>query len=120
MKIKIGEFDVLDSGTVIGNDNEPTDFIMNEAVDFVVRFVFVTDASTKEWSVKADKHGKRGVKLTFTNYNNSLGIGNILPIKIGKFTKRELFINYRIYSLTSGGKLIHYTWLLGKEVADGK
>jgi hypothetical protein len=119
MKIKVGDFDVYESGSVVGNDNEPIDFIIDATVDFTVRLAFVTDTNQKEHSAKADKFGQRGVQITFINYNNSLGTGNITPLKLGRLNGRELFLNYRIYCLDKGGKHIHYTWLLGKEVANG-
>ena len=119
MKIKVGEFDLLDSGTVIGNENEPVDFFLTEATDFVARFRFINISEQEKPTVKAEKFGKIGVQLTFTNYNSSLGTGNTKPIRLGQFKNRDLYINYRIYSFAMGGKLIHYTWLLGKEVKNG-
>jgi hypothetical protein len=120
MKIKIGDFDVLESGSIVGNESEPTDFILNEEHDFIVRFVFLVEDSNSDRRVKADKFGAKGIQLTFSNYNNSLGTGNAIPVRLGNYNNRELFINFRVYSLSHGGKLIHYTWLLGKGVKDGK
>jgi hypothetical protein len=120
MKSKVGEFDVLESGSVIGNENEPIDFIYEE-VGFVLRFIFITDDLNGKRTANAERFGEKGVQITFTNYNNSMGIGNAVPIKVGKYNKRELFLNYRIYALeATAGKLVHYTWLLGKEITSGK
>jgi hypothetical protein len=119
MKINIGDYEVLETGSVIGNENEPIDFIIHEQLGFIVRFEFDKDDS-KEQKAKAENFGSRGVKLTFTNYDNSLGTGNIIPLPIGTLEGRKLFINYRIYSLEKGGKHMHYTWLLAKkEVVNG-
>ena len=119
MKIKVGNFDILSSGTVIGNEDEPVDFFLNEASGFIARFRFINNLEQDKASIFAEKFGKIGFQITFTNYNSSLGTGNTKPIKIGHFTNRELYINYRIYSFAKGGKLVHYTWLLGKEVKNG-
>jgi hypothetical protein len=121
MKIKIGDFDILESGTIVGNEHEPIDFFVNEDVDFIVRLEFVNDKNQTDppHKKKAEKFGERGVKLIFTNYDYPTGVGNSAPLKIGRFKNRELFLNYRIYSLESAGKLVHYSWLLGKEVANG-
>jgi hypothetical protein len=119
MKKKVGIYDILDSGTIVGNVDEPVDFIIDEIADFTVRLKFINDTGTDKYTRQAEKFGAKGVQLVFTNYNNSLGTGTVSPLKIGSFNKRELYINYRIYHLEGTGKLIHYTWLLGKEASNG-
>lgn len=120
MQIKVGEYDVFKDGTIVGNENESIDFILNKDIGFVIRVLFANDADQKEPRVSADQYEKNGIVITFYNYNNSLGIGNAAPIPIGRLSGRQLLLNYRIYSLTKGGKAFHYTWLLGKEVVNGK
>ena len=66
----------------------------------------------------AEPYDKVGAKLTLKNFN-SIGIGNVKPLQIGTLNHRELFLNYRVYSLDKGAKTLHYTWLLGKEVKNG-
>jgi len=119
MKIKVGDFDVLDSGSVVGTLNEPIDFIINEVTGFIVRLTFTEDTNQKENQRKADHFGDSGVEINFINYTNSLGAGNVSPLRIGMFNKRELYLNYRIYHIDRLGKQIHYTWLLGKEITNG-
>jgi hypothetical protein len=121
MKQKIGEFDILETGTIVGILNEPIYFFINEDVDFVVRIEFVYDKTQIDppHTRKAEKYGRRGVKIVFTNYNYPTGIGNSSPLRLGAYKSRELFLNYRLYSLEKAGMLIHYTWLLGKEVVNG-
>ncbi len=118
MKIKIGEYDILESGTIVAVENEPIDFFLIENLGFTVRIVFENDLEVKESRVKGEPYDKVGAKLTLTNFN-SIGIGNVSPMHIGTLNNRELFINYRVYSLDKGAKTFHYTWLLGKEVKDG-
>jgi|ERR1700757_318608 len=119
MKKKVGDYDVLDSGTIVGNVNEPIDFIIDESADFIVRLIFIDDDKQENHSRTAEKYGERGVQMTFINYNNSLGTGNGAPLKLGHFNGRELFLNFRVYPLLKAGKHIHYTWLLGKELSHG-
>ncbi len=122
MRIKVGEFDVLESGTVVGNANEPIDFKIEGSPVLTFRLIFVNDIESKEQSAKAMAlQSEQGtIQITFTNYNNSLGVGNTSPIPTGHYQGRKLFLNYRIYSLANdGGKHVHYTWLLGEEVGNG-
>lgn len=121
MKIKVGEYDILESGTVIGNENEPVDFILDTKTNFTLRMNFKDDDSLeKKPSIKAELLGENILQILFKNFDNPLGNGNVKPIKLGVNQGRELSINYRIYSIEESGKLIHYTFLLGKEVQDGK
>jgi hypothetical protein len=121
MKIKVGEFDVLDSGSVVGNLNEPIDFIIDESVALIVRLVFIDDDSNEKKNQKiAERFDKNGLQIKFINYDNSpFGTGNISPLMIGQYNGRELYFNYRIYHINLLGKHIHYTWLLGKDVKNG-
>lgn len=119
MEIKVGQFDVLKDGTIVGNENEPIDFIFIKEIGFTIRVFFRTDKTIKGPKIHADKFEKAGALLTFYNFNNSIGIGNVEPIVVGVFNTRQLLLNYRVYSLDKGGKSFHYTWLLGKEVKNG-
>jgi hypothetical protein len=120
MEIKVGNYDVFKDGTIVGNENEPIDFIIIKELGFTIRIVFSSDSNIKDAQIKATEFDKVGALLTFVNFNNSIGIGNIEPLLIGHFNNRELFLNYRVYSLEKGGKTFHYTWLLGKEVTNVK
>jgi hypothetical protein len=120
MKIKVGKFDVYESGSIVGNEDESIDFILIEKDNFFIRFTFINNSNKKEHCVNANALGENSMEIVFTNYNNSLGIGNSEPIKIGRLNNRELYLNYRIYCLTKGAKHVHYTWLLGEEVQSGK
>jgi hypothetical protein len=119
MNIKIGDYEVYESGTVIGNYNESIDFNLNKDIGFIIRISFVTDSVNGETRIEIEPLDKNGGHFKFINFNNSLGIGNITPLLVGKLNERELLLNYRVYSIEKAGKTFHYTWLLGKEVANG-
>ncbi len=118
MDIRVGGYDVLKDGTIVCNENEPIDFIFDSSNDFTIRITFLNDSSVPDYKVNAKPFGKKGGQLEFINFNNSLGLGNGKPAKIGKYRNRELYLSYRVYSLSKGGKSFHYTWFLGKEVAN--
>ncbi|MDL2141962.1 hypothetical protein QQY79_05480 [Flavobacterium tructae] len=116
MKIKVGKYNILQSGTIVSNENEPIDFFIAEDIGFTIRIVFETNSEINEPKINAELFDKVGAKLTYYNFDNSIGIGNTVPLQIGTLNDRELFLNYRIHSLNKGGKTFHYTWLLGEEV----
>lgn len=120
MKIKVGDYDVYESGTIIGNLNEHIDFILEPERDFYIRLKFVDDESINEASVKASLIDKNGLVLLFTNFNDPLGIGTLEPIKLGGIKGRQLFLSYNIQSISGGGKVVQYTFLLGKEAKRGE
>jgi hypothetical protein len=118
MKIKVGEYDVLDSGTIVSIEDEPIDFVLVENIGYTIRIVFENDYEDKSSRMKGEPFDKVGAKLTLINFN-SIGVGNVKPLQIGTLNHRELFLNYRVYSLDKGAKTFHYIWLLGKEVKNG-
>lgn len=114
MKIEIGEYEVYSSGTLITNINE--DVVRFFIEDLQFEFSFSNDESTQEQNVKAEAiENRKGIRLIFTNFNNSLGTGNITPIKLGQLNNKNLYMNYRIFAMIgnkgTSGKTIHYTWL---------
>lgn len=121
MKIKIGEYDVLKSGSLLVLDNNDIDFIMDE-IGFTLRFKFETnDEKPDEQLAKASiLESNKGIQITFTNYNNPLGTLNTKPLALGYYKNRNLYFNYKICSVDKIYKTVYYTFLLGEEVSNGK
>ncbi|WP_396137358.1 DUF6864 domain-containing function [Flavobacterium sp.] len=121
MEIKVGNYEILTQGTVISIIDEPIDFFINEdAKGFIIRFIFKNDPEVTEKKINVESYETNGAKFTFINFNNNLGTGSFKPITVGTFNKRELLFSYRIYHLEGAGQTMHYNWLLGKEVGNGK
>lgn len=118
MDIKVGEFEVHASGTIIGNEGEPIEFVIDKASNYILRLIFKRDPNQKPAQVSADRYGNNGLQITFINADNSLGYGNTAAVRVGALRGRELYFNYRLYSLNAnqGGKHVHYTFLLGKRI----
>ena len=120
MKYRIGEWDVLESGTLVGNLNEPIEFLIDPDSNFILRMLFRTEPETERATARAEHFGDNGLQVSFINFDNPIAIGNRSPILIGNSNGREMRFNYRIASLEEGGKLVHFTFLLKKEVENGK
>lgn len=114
MKVEIGNYEVVSSGTIIGVVNEPIIFHIE---DLIFEIVFIDNKEDKEQRIfpVIPPDGKK-MTITFQNFNNGLGTGSTKPFNVGFINDKTLSFNYRIYSLTEeAGKLLHYTWLLKKE-----
>lgn len=78
-------------------------------------FVFVDD---KDINAKpnlkiTDLVGKRGWKLLFKNYKNSIGITNTKAINIGYVSNHDIFLNYSVYDI-NGNKSVFITLYMDK------
>lgn len=118
MRIKVGKYDLLESGTVVGNANEPIDFFFEDSSLKVLRINFIEKSENDKY-VFAEKYNEIGIQLNFQNSISPLGSGNIIPLFIGQHKNKELYFNYRLYPLEKGGSVIHFSFLTGKEVTNG-
>lgn len=114
MKIKLGKYEVLSSGTVVGILNEPITFYIE---DLVFDIVFKNDVNVEGKKVEgivSDDSSKMFVY--FINFNDQLGAGNTKPMRLATINDRDLYLNHRVYALTDdAGKTLHYTWLLDSD-----
>lgn len=108
IKVKIGEHDVVASGSVVGNPQTPIQF---DFQGLTMRLCFEVDGENKEKRVNVTNQTTTFIELTFYNFDNPTGTGNTTPILLGTSNGKELFFNYRIYALNGEvGKLVHYTF----------
>lgn len=108
IRIKIGQHDVLASGSVIGDPHTP---ILIDVQNLSICLRFESDMDNLEKRVVVTSQTSTSVELTFTNFDNPTGTGNRVPILLGKLGGKELYFNYRIYALDGEvGKLLHYTF----------
>ena len=121
IKTKIGELDVYEKGSLINPNGENIEFLLGSKSQFLAEFKFTTDKDNKEIRLEPYNLNRIGIGLNFINFNNSLGTGNIDPIRVGWLEGRNLFLNYRVFDINKDkGVIFEYTWLLGKKVdADG-
>ncbi|MFT5760920.1 MAG: hypothetical protein ACI8WA_000021 [Polaribacter sp.] len=121
IKTKIGELDVYEKGSLINPNKENIEISLGSKFQFLAEFKFTADIENKETRLEPYKLEKVGIGLNFVNFNNSLGTGNVNPIRVGWLEGRNLFFNYRVFGINNDkGVIFEYTWLLGKKVdADG-
>ena len=111
--IEIEDHEIVSTGTIIGLVDKKIIFKI-EDLTFELEFKNNNEVTENKISSQVPEEGKT-MKLLFENFNNSLGVGNAEPFKMGFVGDKTLLLIYRVYALTeNSGKLFHYTWLLEK------
>ena len=103
--------EILYTGSVISFNNEQLVFTFDEvSPPLIARVIFVEDTNDASARIALERVDNSTLNIRLFNHNNSLGLGNIVPMQIGNM-HGQLFLNYRVYSLPeSTSKLFHYTW----------
>ena len=117
IKIKIGELDVYQKGSLVNATGENMEIALGSNYGFVAEFEFTKDSENKETRMEAFQIERLGIGLRFINFNNTLGTGNLTPIRVGWLEGRSIFLNYRVFPINNEvGYIFEYTWVLGKNV----
>ena len=123
--VKIGEYKLLDSITIIGIDKQPIEIQIGEenpeanerALTFV--FSFKNDEENKEQRIEYRLESETRGNIELINMNNFIGGGNTEVIKIGKYRGHELLYSFRLFTLKKGGNTLIVNFYKGKEVDNG-
>lgn len=109
--IMSGDAKIILTGTVIQFNRNPIEININFP-DFPFKWIlkFENDIKIHDNSLKATAPNQNTLETTFINFNNPVGVGSTNPLNIGKVGGENLYINYRIYSLSDNtDKTVHYT-----------
>lgn len=118
MGIKVGEYDVLESGAVGSVDNK--DVIFEIAPNIKLRLSFDDDVKSSGSSVRINSVNESELRLILVNFNNPLGTEIINPIEVGRYKGRPLLFHVKVLGMENNkNRTILYTWYLGEEVANG-
>ena len=115
VNLKVGDNEVIASGSVIGDPQQP---IVFELQNLRLKMDFENDKENPEQQVSIKNISSTELDLNFRNFNNPTGTGNKAPINLGTLGGGKLYFNYRIYALNDEvGKVVHYTFYIQKEEA---
>ena len=115
IEVSIGNYDVIGTGSVVGNHEEPIQFAISP-LTFI--FEFRNDSADAATRSHRELVNDTTLKIILFNFTSSLGIRNTSPLSLGTLGDRKLLMNFSVYSLSDNvGKLFHYTFLLEKEVS---
>ena len=121
MKIRTGGKELLESATflalglgetvvTIGSERERLNFVFN----------FEEEEGKKE-AIKWEAVDTKTLKITLSNWNNTLGTSLVEPVRVGTYQERQLFILFYIKKAGMEGQNREVTFSLyrGEEVHVG-
>lgn len=114
VNIKVGDYQVLDSGIVLSSQNKD---ILFEIKDLNIRIIFKQDKQNEKSAINTElSTDKKCLRLILTNFERSLGIGLTEPAAIGTIDGNSLYLLFMVHALNdSETHLFSYTWLISKE-----
>lgn len=122
MKIEIGDYEVIHSGSLIQFGGNPIKITLTDKVegDYTIIFNFTKDEKDHKTFTRLRPVGQFVMHMDFVNFKGTNTTGNVNLIHLGTLEKRNLFINFRISELVGVGMTIIYNFITSKEVANAK
>jgi hypothetical protein len=118
--LKIGNYDLLDSGTMLTIKNQPVRFQIAET--FILIFNFRENKDRPETYQENRSIDASTIEYDLYNLSAINGFGFTTLWMIGTYQKRKVYFNYRAFY--SGNPelapILTYTFYLGEEVTDVK
>lgn len=121
--IRTGMADVIASGTVIAFDRHSISVsivLAEHSYDYppgpddragrlAINFLFQEDPKPAAPRIEFGPENSREVSLILFNFDDPAGTGNDQPIRLGTVGSKSLYLSFRIYSIQSSPKTLHYT-----------
>ena len=122
MKIKVGEYELIYTSTVIQFKDNPISIVLPDEIegDFNFVFHFRTDINEKRMITSVNFVDTYNLELDFLNFDGELGAGNTELLRMGTLKKVPLFLNYRLFDLKGVGKTMIINFYTRKEFKDGE
>ena len=118
MKITVGKYTVLDSGSVFSINSEDVVFDIKEGIKVRLKF---TDDDNDTPNIKYDLVSDNEITIKLENFKSPFGVEPSAPLNIGTYDGKSLLLHFKINGMDTGkNKLISYTWLLGGVINNGK
>ena len=116
MERKVGNYDVLDSGSITSVSGQ--DILFDLADNIRIRFAFTMTEDRKQSTTYDLQNGE--MIITFQNFNNPLGTEFTDAVEIGTYKGRKLLLHVRILGMkNTSNRVVIYTWYLGDNISNG-
>lgn len=112
--VSVGEYKVFDSGSVISHDNKEIFFEIKKTIKVKIRFITNQEVEGHAANLSYEENHTVLV-ISLTNFDNTLGTGLTIPADIGVINGSKLYLQFIVYFLSGGTRLLSYTWLTKKE-----
>lgn len=119
VKLKVGSFDVLDTGVVNSHNDLPVEFhLTHKSENIICRMVFSEREKDEDGKYISNRHSKvispNELEFNLSDWKIPTGVALPDPLDIGSIGGRELHLLIRIYGNNANdSRMISYTWLLG-------
>lgn len=122
MKIKVGNYELIHSGTIIAIKDNPISIKLKDEIEGDCTFImnFGTDNEKKEAFANFTVIDRLTLQIDFKNFDKYAGGGNTELIHLGTLRLLPLYFNYRVFDLTNVGKTLLFNFYVGEEVENGK
>ena len=109
VKIMIDSKDIVVSGSVVFSNEE----VFKVYIDNLVFHFYMKKSENEESEkIKLEKISENTLGVAFLNFNDTMQIGNAEQLKIGTLNFKDLFLNFRMTSI-SNARILYYTFFLG-------
>jgi len=124
IKVRSGEYEILDSGMLLTFSDEELIFDLiykNDHATFYFKFLNnIEDDKPELARTEFELINEGAIRIKFINYNSALGMFNLIPIPFGTIGNRQLSLAYYIVRLNNTKRRkVSFTFYLDKEVQNG-
>lgn len=117
MDIKVGDLDILESGTVTSNNGNDVLFSISDKVK--VRLVFRTTEDKKK-TMGSSVNASNELEFVLSNFDNPMGTEFTEAFEIGTYKSRTLYFHARVLGMeNTSNKVVIYTFYLGETINNG-
>ena len=118
--VKVGNYELLESVTVIDIDSEPISVhLEGEGKGLTFIFNFIKDEKVSGAKINYAVVDDNTAEVKIINSDDFLGGGNTKLISLGTLKKRNLYYDFRVFGLQNSGNTIILNFYLGEEVNNG-
>lgn len=125
IKIQVDDFEIINSGSIIVENRQVTNFNFKDNgldLNFKVKFTDDENISESKYEININKE-ENYLEINIINTGYGLNMGNKNMIPLATISNRQLYFKFMVSSIQNGDdkdNLFNYTWYLKNENNGGK